>query len=407
MHYAPSRKIVPPPLAVPSIARGWHLLGTGTDSGHIHFPGRDRPIARYSLAHPALKRFEKAGQRLIFAAAAQLLPRGERGRAPDWDARPHRVLYLRYDRIGDMIMATGLIRAIASSHPGLQLDVLASPSNAPVLEGNPYVRRVLRFDRRRAGQIPGVLRVLRDGRYDAVIDGMVMSPSVTMMLLMIATGAPHRIGIRGRKNDFVYTLPVPPAAPGAHFIEQSRQTAIPFGVDLERTNWKPELFLRPAEAYAAESQWEASPGTSRLLVNISASTEDRRWPAEHYVAVIREARRLDPSVRVLVMSSPKEGPVAKLIADQAGVQRAHAPSVRTAFALVATATAVFTPDTSVSHAAAALDVPVAVMMLSTRPEYGPYGARHVRLESNGPTLLDLPVNQAVAGVGQLLELAGG
>ncbi len=359
------------------------------------------------MAHPALKRLEKAGQRLLFAAAAGLLPRGERGQLPDWNARPHRVLYLRYDRIGDMIMATGLLRAIATSHPGIRLDVLASPSNAPVLEGNPYVRRVLRFDRKQARQLPGVLRVLRDGRYDVVIDGMVMSPSVTMMLLMIATGAPHRIGIGGKQNDFVYTLPVPSAPPDAHFIEQLRQTALPFGIDPRTTNVKPELFLRPAEAYLAESQWSAVRGDTRLLVNISASSEERRWPAENFTAVIREARRLEPSLRVLVMAPQHEEGIANAIATEAGAELAHAPTIRSAFALVATATAVFTPDTSVSHAAAALDVPVAVMMLPTRAHYGPYAARHVRLESDGPTLRELPLSRALTGVRSLLELVRG
>lgn len=357
------------------------------------------------MAHPALKRLEKAGHGLLFAAAARLLPRGERGQLPDWGARPHRVLYLRYDRIGDMIMATGLIRAIASSHPGIQLDVLASPSNAPVLEGNPHVRQVLRFDRRRAGQLPGVLSMLRNGRYDAVIDGMVMSPSVTMMLLMIASGAPHRIGIGGRKNDFIYTLPVPSAPADAHVIHQAAQTALPFGVDPARTDWKPELFLRPAEVYSAETLWRTASGGSRLLVNVSAVTEDRQWPAERYVAVIREAQRLRPTIRTVVLSAPQDRVAAERIAGAAGAEIARTASIREAFGLVATATAAFTPDTSISHAAAALDIPVAVMMLPTRSQYGPYEARHVRLESDSSTLLGLPLSRALSGVGNLLELA--
>ena len=107
------------------------------------------------------------------------------------------------------------------------------------------------------------------------------------------------------------------------------------------------------------------------------------------------------------MSSPNDQEAAASIAAQADAELAHAPSIRAAFALVATATAVFTPDTSISHAAAALDVPVAVMMLPSRPQYGPYAARHVRLESDGSTLLELPLDSALAGLGKLLELARG
>ena len=44
----------------------------------------------------------------------------------------HRVLFLRPDRIGDMIVTTGVLRAIGSA-PAVALDVLASPENAAVL----------------------------------------------------------------------------------------------------------------------------------------------------------------------------------------------------------------------------------------------------------------------------------
>src|SRR5437868_1589030 len=117
---------------------------------------------------------------------------------PDWSSRPHRVLFLRHDRVGDMIVSTGLMRAIAESHPGLVLDVLASPANAQVLAGADYVRNVIVFDRRAPGTFLATARRLRTGHYDAVIDCMVTAPSVTTLLLMLATGAPYRVGIAGR-----------------------------------------------------------------------------------------------------------------------------------------------------------------------------------------------------------------
>lgn len=52
---------------------------------------------------------------------------------------------MRYERIGDLLLATAAIRAIAVSHPTITVDVLAAPENEPVLRGNPFVRRVLQF----------------------------------------------------------------------------------------------------------------------------------------------------------------------------------------------------------------------------------------------------------------------
>src|SRR5438876_11093484 len=75
-----------------------------------------------------------------------------------------RVLFIRYERIGDMIMATSVIRAIAESLPEKKVDVLATPTTAPVLENNPHVERVLTLNRGSLGSYLGLMRRLRGTR---------------------------------------------------------------------------------------------------------------------------------------------------------------------------------------------------------------------------------------------------
>src|SRR4029078_7212282 len=104
---------------------------------------------------------------------------------------------------------TGLIEAIARSHPTIRLDVLASPANAPVLEGNPYIDNVIVWERTKPFGYRKLAKRLKEMHYDAVIDCMVLAPSTTTLLLMLASGAPHRIGIGGRINDFALTIRVP------------------------------------------------------------------------------------------------------------------------------------------------------------------------------------------------------
>ncbi|HEX4936680.1 MAG TPA: hypothetical protein VFV33_26040, partial [Gemmatimonadaceae bacterium] len=155
-----------------------------------------------------LKDVELAWRRLWIRTLTRRLTSRTHGPVPDW--RKARVLFLRHDRIGDMILSTGLLRAIAEAHPGIAIDVLASTTNAPVLENNRTVARTIVFRRSGVGAYPGVVRSLRATRYDAVIDCMVTAPSLTTLLLMWASGARHRIGVSGRGNDAAYTLLVPP-----------------------------------------------------------------------------------------------------------------------------------------------------------------------------------------------------
>ena len=355
---------------------------------------------------PLLKRLEAAWKRAWMRIFARLMRGAPRAVPPDWDARRYRVLYLRYDRIGDMIMATSLIRAIKQSHETITVDVLASRSNAPVLLNNPRVGNVTTFDRRSGwSYVATMLRLSRSG-YDAIIDGMVLKPSMTMLLLMLSSRAPYRIGIGGRENDFIYSLPVPAPPPDEHHITHSAATAIPFGVDPDRTDWRPEIFLSGDEREQAERVWmdDARMGP-RILVNISAGEPRRRWPDEFFTEVVRHLRARYMQPNVLVMGTPDEIGSVERIAREGG--RAVVPPLRDAFALVASADVVFTPDTSISHAASAFDKPAVVMMIHGMDIFEPYETRGRSVYSDGPTLASVPVARVIEALDDVLrEIVG-
>jgi ADP-heptose:LPS heptosyltransferase len=340
---------------------------------------------------------------------ARLLPRS-RGDIPDWGARPHKVLYMRYDRIGDMILATPLIRAIATSHPTITLDVLASPANAPVLDGNPHVRRVHRFAAKNKSGYWRTLRALRRERYDAVVDdhAAVRKASLTMIFVMLATGARHRIGVAGQENEFIYTIPVQPAPPG-HQLEMAAVIAPVFGVapDLER--WRPQIVLTDDERNRANERWseiESHTGTARrrrLLMNVSAAIAKRRWPSERYVAVGREIRRRHPDLAIGVIGAPAEHEIVRTVAEAASATAVETPHVRDAFALVEAADAVFTPDTSITHAAVAFDIPVAVFILTSSDAYVPWRTEHRLVWVRERSFADRPAEPVIDALDDLLR----
>lgn len=328
-----------------------------------------------------------------------------RGQVPDWGARPHRVLFLRHDRIGDMIVSTGLLRAISSAFPTLSLDVLASPANAPIIRGESYINAVHVLDKRRPWSYPALAGRLRRARYDAVIDCMVTAPSRTAMLLMSASGARHRIGVSGRGVDDVLSLPVATPPGARHVVDRLAALATPFGIDPERTDFRPQLTLRPEERSAAEQIWRsagASEGTRHFLVNISAGW-DRQWPEDRFITVLRELRQRHPKLRALVIASPAEMERARSIASQGNAQVAPTAGIRQVIALVATSDLVFTPDTSIAHAAAAFRKPAAVMYAPGVGEWWyPYGSPHRTLDAPERTLDSLPVKRVLAALEELI-----
>jgi ADP-heptose:LPS heptosyltransferase len=348
-----------------------------------------------------LKRLELWWRRRWITLLVRLLRR-RTAAIPDWRTGQHRVLFLRHDRAGDMILTTAALREIARSHPGVQLDVLASPVNAAILEHLPDVHQVLVFDRRRLTGYLSAARQLRAGRYDAVIDCMVSAPSLTTLLLMWATGAPVRVGIAGRGSDDAMTLTVPRAPARSHMVVEIGALAAAFGVDTGGADWHPVLALSPAERQQADAAWGA--GGRRILVNVSAGIAARKWPADRYAAVVHHLRILDPHATIRIIGAPVEWDRMQQVAAATDAGALRTPSIRQAFALVAAADLVITPDTSIAHAASAFQRPVVAMYLpGVAYQWGPYGTECQVVEHDQPTFDTLPVAPVIAAVDALWQ----
>lgn len=295
-----------------------------------------------------------------------------------------RVLFIRYERIGDMIMATSIIRVIADAIPGGKIDVLATPTTAPVLENNPHVGNVLTLDRKSWKSYLGLMRRLRAERYDVMVDGRINNPPVftSTPLLMLSGGAKFRVGSGGGQNASIYNVCVPEYVRSIHYIDGSKSLAVPFGVDPSKVDWQPEIFLSHAEREEAESIWRSvrmskreevgSAQTKRLLVNLSASEPKRRWPDGKFIATLQAARARAPNMPIVVMGLPSEWPSVQEVAGAVGALPVQTPKLRDAFALVGTADIVFTPDTSISHAASAFQKPALVLLKREHKPYAPY-----------------------------------
>jgi ADP-heptose:LPS heptosyltransferase len=350
---------------------------------------------------------ERVWRLLWMRAVAAALPGPRTATVPHWSTRPWRVLFVRYERIGDMIMATSLIRALSTAHDTITLDVLATPANAPVLDGNPYVGSILKFDRGQPGKFLQLARDLHRRAYDVVVDGRINNPRIFVYtpLVMLASSARYRIGAGGGLGDRIYNVRVRSFDRddlNTHYIDASAYLAEPFGVNIQAFDWRPELFLRDEERRAADALWADDPrALKRLLVNLSASEPKRRWPDERFVEVVRAVAC--PNLRIAVIGLPAQWDRVRAVAAAVSGVAAPTASIREAFAMVGTADVVFTPDTSISHAAAAFRKPAVVLLKRDHASYGPYRLDGTTIYWDGATIEALPVAPVLSAVKQLVS----
>lgn len=348
-----------------------------------------------------------------------MLPGPDQTTLPPPTNSDYRVLFMRYERIGDMIMATSLIRNIARALPRGKVDVLGTPTTAPVLERNPYVGDVLILDRKSWRSYTDLMKRLRQERYTVMVDGRINNPPIftSTPLLMYAGRARFRVGARGERKPRIYNVCVPEWNRVDHYIEGSKRLVVPFGVDPAGDDWQPEIFLSEEERSWAETQWQEAASllsgaagagsTRRMLVNLSASEPKRRWPDGKFIATLQAARERNPKMPMIVIGLPAEWESVSKVATASQALAVRTPNLRDAFAVVGTSDMVFTPDTSISHAASAFRRPSLVLLKREHKPYAPWNTPGEIIAWNEDEIHQLPHERVKDALIKLIGTYGG
>lgn len=110
---------------------------------------------------------------------------------------PRRILVVKVDHLGDAITATPALRALRDAHPEATIDLVLSPSVAPLFRGTPLANRVLAYESpafRRGGSppdasAPPLHEIVRE-RYDTIVE---LRGDRNTLALAFRTGAARRV----------------------------------------------------------------------------------------------------------------------------------------------------------------------------------------------------------------------
>lgn len=326
---------------------------------------------------------------------------------PSTASRPLRILFVRSGAIGDVMVALGPMRAVAAARPGSTIDVVGPPEIRELTKGLPYIGRVFPVDRRgRMAYYNAALSVRRQPAYDVAIDAHTSGDRLFShaALLLKASRAPIRVGSARSHLGRALTHVVRPREADDHWVEYMVQFFAPvLGVRQLPPDIAPRLLLSSGERDAAEAMWGARADTApRVLINVATGARWKRWPPERFEAVGKHIRRRHPTAPIIVIG---HGAASEAVAIATSVGGRHlVTTFRELIALVATADLVISPDTAVSHVAAAFDRILVSIHARGTEAWRPYRARGRQLfSSSGLTLNFVSVAQVVDAVDSALE----
>lgn len=275
---------------------------------------------------------------------------------PGNSVRP-RILVVRLGAMGDIIHTLPAVASLKHSFPSSRLTWLVEPQWAPLLEGNPYIDRIVLMERGNPASLLRTRRNLRTEKYDLAIDfqGLLKSALAASAAHPERIYGFHHTQTRERAAGLFYSDKT--ASPSAHVVDRAIDLAIAAGAA------KP-LRVFPLPSGRPEGKL---PAGDFVLACPLAGWRSKQWPLESYAAL---AARLRRELKVPLVLN---GPPTASFPDSEGILR-HASGLPGLLDATRRAVAVVGVDSGPLHMAAALEKPGIAIFGPTDPaRNGPYG----------------------------------
>lgn len=269
--------------------------------------------------------------------------------------------------MGDIVHTLPAVATLKHGFPGSTLTWVINPRWMPLLEGNPYVDRMVTFDRRRLGGYVDAWRGLSASRYDFAVDfqGLIQSAIVATIARPDHVFGFHQSQVRERLAALFYSDRVRTAS--AHVIDRN--------LDLARAAGAATL-LKTFPLPDGSPEGDLAAGEFVLACPM-AGWGGKQWPLESYAALAAQLR--SELGLPLVLNGPPAA--AQQLAAVSGA-RVHVSGISGLIWATRRAVAVVGSDSGPVHLAAALGKPGVAIFGPTDPgRNGPYGDTFTVLRS--------------------------
>ena len=290
-----------------------------------------------------------------------------------------KILILKPSSLGDVIHALPVLRLLKQHFRHAEIFWWIDSALAPLIEGDPDLTGIVRFERKRwckPQHWPEMLRSihwLRAQNFDLVIDLQCLLRSGAFAWLArgkFLIGLDEaREGARG-----FYDVAVRRPSFHTHAVDWYLAVLPPLGVPVHKNfTWLPE---RPPIAAAVNQKW--FPENSKLiLLQPGARWLNKRWPVQHFAELVRALAQKFPDARFAVLGGKDDAPLGEYIfqaAPEKVLNLCGTTTLPEMIEWVRRCDLLITNDTGPMHVAAAMNKPLVALFGPTAPERtGPYG----------------------------------
>lgn len=301
-------------------------------------------------------------------------------------ARARRILAVRLDNLGDVLMTTPALRALRRSGPGRHLTLLAAGAGAAAAPFVPDIDAVIAAAMPWLPAAPsgpeGLLEciaALRAGAFDAAVIFTVYSQSsLPAAFLCWQAGIPLRLA-HCRENPYHLLsdwIPDPePHAQVRHEVRRQLDLVAAVGCRAEDEHLAFRVPLADTDRAMAKLRAAGiDPARRWIVVHPGASAPSRRYPPEHFAAVAEQLAAFPDCQVVFTGEAGDRELIDAILTRSRGpcASLAGSLSLGELGAVIAPAALLVANNTGPVHLAAALGTPVVDLYALTNPQHGPW-----------------------------------
>ena len=290
-----------------------------------------------------------------------------------------KILCIRLSAIGDIVMATPLIKSLRSQYPDAHIAWLVQQDASELLTANPLLDEVIIWPRtdwkrlwtrlswmRLIGAIHEFVKLLRSRQFDLVIDLQGLLKSAIWARL---TGAPFRIGLDSREGSAMLMSRIIHKTGdddriGPEYRYLARELELPY------SEFDMNIALADEDVRYVEQFISNRLLSSAFIVICPFTTRPQKhWLESHWSELARRIHALY-GIRTVILGGPENMRSGEKMAsdhDEVMINLAGHTRLRQAAAVISRASLLIGVDTGLTHMGTAFDVPTIALFGSTRP----------------------------------------
>ncbi len=322
-------------------------------------------------------------------------------------AQIKKILVVRPDAIGDLVLTTAAVEALKNKYPQAHIAVLARKYNQIIVANNPAVDEIITddiYDRIVKHKMIGLakyrhwIKYLKQKKFDLMINFYSEFPYA---LIGFLANIPFRIGDKGKiLFSWLYNFPVRQNFKNmaVHEVEHQFKLLKPLGIKMVN---RPKLKIYPTQEAITEGKRVITEnglqGKKLIAINLGSGGSDKSWAIENFKELIKILAK-QYQTKIILLGGPKEkGLIEEILPEINGyIVNLVGLSFEALFGIVSQMHLYIANNTGPTHIASALQIPTVVVYNSKFQKPGrwaPWANRHkvIKVVSKCPYPCNPPI----------------